>query len=1182
MTSSGIAESVLAGGGEMGTLMRALDWSSTAVGPVEQWPQSLKTAVSMLLESRFPMYIAWGPDYTQFYNDAYRPILGATKHPAALGRSSRYTFAEVWEQYVGPLFGRVMEHAEPTYIDDWMLPLDRYGFVEECYFTFCYSAIRNETGDVGGVFVTVVETTARVFSERRVATLRELAAVGAKIDGAAKICELTAATLAASVADTPFALLYMLDDAGRTLSLAGSTGFDFGSAAAPRVVNLAADLATDDGRGWPLAAAIDSRDVVLVDDLHDRFDALPPGPWPESPRAALVMPLALRGEERPYGVIVTGLSPRIAFDDHYRGYLDLVAGQIATALASARAYEEERRRAAALAEIDRAKTAFFSNVSHEFRTPLTLMLGPTEDLLEGTSGPVTQAQREQLALIHRNELRLLRLVNTLLEFSRIEAGRVRAVYRPTDLSAYTAELASSFRSAIERAGLNLVVAAPDLREQVYVDPEMWEKIVLNLISNALKHTFEGRITVTVAASAGHAVLMVRDTGVGIPATEVPRLFERFHRVPNARSRTHEGSGIGLALVQELVQLHGGDIEVESEEGKGSTFTVRIPLGAAHLPHEHVSDARAPVAHSADGAAYVEETLRWLPDDRGPHQLEDGVRSASASPGDSPAQGRILLADDNADVRDYVGRLLRDQGWHVEAVADGAAALAAARATRPDLVLSDVMMPVLDGFELLRALRAGPDTSTIPVILLSARAGEESRIEGLDAGADDYMVKPFSARELVARVSAHLSLSTARARASAEVEASHAALSAVHERLQEQARATEAALAALRVEQSRMTHLFRQAPAFIAVLRGPEHVFELSNDAYDQLLGNRELIGRPVREAVPEAEGQGYFELLDAVLESGQAVIGQETSLVLQRTSGAPPEQRLVNFLYQAMVEADGSRSGVFVHGVDVTTQVRAREEAESARADAEAANQAKSDFLAAMSHELRTPLNAIGGYAQLIDLGVHGPVTAAQHTALARIQDAEKHLLSLINDVLNFAKMEAGRVEYDVTEIELADVVANIAPMIEPQLAGKGLGYEVSIAPGTRVQADQDKLQQILLNLLSNAIKFTDTGGTIVVDTGARDGMSADVTFLRVTDSGIGIPRDKLDMVFDPFVQVHRNLTRSTEGTGLGLAISRDLARGMGGDVRVRSEPGVGSTFTISLRTAADDVSVAHRTPTPH
>jgi PAS domain S-box-containing protein len=436
----------------------------------------------------------------------------------------------------------------------------------------------------------------------------------------------------------------------------------------------------------------------------------------------------------------------------------------------ARQAQELRALNERLRELDRLKTEFFSSVSHEFRTPLTLLLDPIEDGLADTTAPLPPAQRERQEVAHRNAMRLLRLVNTLLDFARIEAGRVDAVYEPVDLAALTADLASVFRSAMERAGLTLIVDCPTLAEAVYVDRDMWEKIVLNLVSNAFKFTFEGAITVTLRPAGDTVELRVRDTGTGIAAGELPHLFERFHRVRGARGRTHEGSGIGLALVQELVKLHGGTVGVTSELGRGTTFTVALPVGRAHLPPDRIGATRPrPLRYTALGATpYVEEALRWLPDEAAPDLAAPsrGPLRVRPAPGESDIRrARILWADDNADMRDYVRRLLGGS-YDVEAVVDGKAALAATRAHPPDLVLADVMMPQLDGLELLRELRRHPETRALPVILLSARAGEESRIEGFEAGADDYLIKPFSARELLARVAAHLEIARLRHQAEA--------------------------------------------------------------------------------------------------------------------------------------------------------------------------------------------------------------------------------------------------------------------------------------------------------------------------------------------------------------------------------------------------------------------------------
>ena len=444
----------------------------------------------------------------------------------------------------------------------------------------------------------------------------------------------------------------------------------------------------------------------------------------------------------------------------------------------ARQAEELRVLNERLKELDRLKTQFFANVSHEFRTPLTLMLGPLENALATIDAQKHPEVAADLATSHRNALRLLKLVNTMLDFSRIEAGRVQASYQSTDIAAFTTELASVFRSACEKAGLRLIVDCAPFNngEQAYLDRDMWEKIVLNLLSNAYKFTLEGEIEVRLVAIEGHAQLTVRDTGVGIRREELPRMFERFHRIDHTRGRTHEGTGIGLALVHELVKLHGGTVSVDSKFGEGSIFTVSIPLGKAHLDPGSIGRSMELRSTGIAPAAYIEEALRWLPDEStlitGPHHTVSGDESACANERtqeekSAEAKPRILWADDNADMRNYVSRLMAGR-YDVEAVCDGESALKAARAHPPNLVLSDVMMPNVDGFGLLRGLRDDPQLREIPVILLSARAGEESRVEGLEAGADDYLVKPFTARELLARVGAHLKLAQARKDAEARL------------------------------------------------------------------------------------------------------------------------------------------------------------------------------------------------------------------------------------------------------------------------------------------------------------------------------------------------------------------------------------------------------------------------------
>jgi signal transduction histidine kinase len=749
-------EHVFPGESEMARRMRDLDWSQTILGPVEDWPQSLRTSVSNCLNCAFPIVIWWGPELAILYNDEYCPFLGPTKHPAALGQRCFEVWAEIWD-VIEPMLSQVMEGGEATRSRDLLLHIARVGYPEEAYFSFSYSPIYDESGKVGGVFCPCIETTGKVIGERRLRTLRDLAARCQGAESEAAAYGSAAQVLAANPHDVPFAMLYRIEEGRPVARLAATAGMEPG-AAAPETVALEAD---QEGI-WSLSRVARSGEAAVVGDLSSRFDALPTGAWKVPPHSALALPILLPGQELPRAILVAAVSPMRALDEEYRTFFGLVATQIASGLADAQALEEERRRAEALAEIDRAKTAFFSNVSHEFRTPLTLMLGPLEDALASSYGVLPPEAAAALSVAHRNSLRLLRLVNTLLDFSRIEAGRVEASYEPTDLATLTAELASVFRSAIEKAGLRLVVDCPPLPEPAYVDRDMWEKVVLNLLSNALKFTFEGEIAVALRQHGGRIELAVSDTGVGIPEADLPRMFQRFHRVKNARSRTHEGTGIGLALVQELAKLHGGDVSVRSREGEGTAFTVSIPAGRSHLPADRIGAARQLASTSLGATPFIEEALRWLPADEAGNGPQSGVveEIAGAAPDRGASPARVLVADDNADMRDYLRRLLA-RSYEVAAAADGQAALDLIRADPPDLVVADVMMPYLDGFGLVAAIRAEERTRTLPVILLSARAGEESRIEGLAAGADDYLIKPFSARELLARVGSQLELARLR-------------------------------------------------------------------------------------------------------------------------------------------------------------------------------------------------------------------------------------------------------------------------------------------------------------------------------------------------------------------------------------------------------------------------------------
>ncbi|MEI6947592.1 ATP-binding protein [Paraflavisolibacter sp. H34] len=761
----------LSEGGEMGALIRSLDWANTCIGPVENWPQSLRTSVSLCLNSRFPIFIWWGKELAMIYNDAYRFILG-DKHPRALGCPGRKVWPEIWD-IIGPMLESVLYRGEATWSEDQLLLLDRFGYMEECYFTFSYSPIHDESG-IGGVFSACTETSSKVIGARRLKTLSDLGKTSLQARTADDVYAKAIHAFEENDKDFPFALIYQVSEDGTKAELKASTPARMGFPAS-------IDLTGDDLVAEPFRQALQGHTTVPASNSLGQYGELPTGAWNQPCRRLLVQPLAQGAQKRPAALLVTGINPHIYFDTASKSFYRLVCDQVATDLNNVLAYEEEKKRAESLLALDKAKTVFFSNVSHEFRTPLTLMLGPLDELLNHPEGNLANDQRKKLELAHSNSERLLRLVNNLLDFSRIEAGRLQPQFEPIDLPSLTAGIAGTFQSVIESAGMQLQVDCPPLSRPVCLDTEMWEKIVLNLLSNAFKYTLEGAIRVELREHGQAVRLSVSDTGVGIAPEELPRIFDRFHRVENSRGRTFEGTGIGLALVQELVKLHGGTLTAESEQGRGSTFTVTLPFGVSN------GQLSQKFAAPAAAAPFVTEAQKMI----APGPAEGSKEWSRTGPA-GEEKPLVLLADDNPDMCGFVKNLLEGD-FRVETAPDGQAALESIRRHKPDLVLSDIMMPRLDGFGLLQAIKDNPATGNLPVILLSARAGEEATAHALGAGADDYLIKPFSSRELVSRIHTHLKIARSKSR-----------------------------------NEKELYQLFMQAPVAILILRGPDLTVELAN------------------------------------------------------------------------------------------------------------------------------------------------------------------------------------------------------------------------------------------------------------------------------------------------------------------------------------------------------------------
>ncbi|GFZ50846.1 hypothetical protein JCM24511_08604 [Saitozyma sp. JCM 24511] len=800
-------------------LLRDFEWSTTSLGPQESWPQSLKTIVSLIMHYPHPCCLWWGKDLTLIYNEAYSETIH--KHPDIFGMSGPTAWSEIWAA-IGPLSELVLSGTPVSKEDDFLLfkQLPHQGTgTFEVYHSWMWVPIIQEDGTFGGLWNATIETTKKVLAERRLATVREM---GERTSIARTIREFDSAVveiLAANARDVPFAALYHVevtqtapDNVSRsdlngpvevTLNLAGSVGVPEGHASTPSSLTVTLNSRQRESRSglshitgsptmsivstvsgppqrsftplssdedmrstvdsWPFKEALQSRRLVLVEDCSNLIEGFGIRVWDELPNAAVVVPIANDSDEGiPSAVIVIGLSIRRPFDEEYESFLHVLRLQLASGVAAVRSYEAERQRIDELAALDRAKSMLFSNVSHELRTPLTLVAGPLDDMLRETpEGP----KKEMLVMARRNVRRLTRLVSTLMDVSRLEAGRLKGSFRQVNLGVMTRDLAALFRGAIERAKLRYIVEADLSPKDIYVDTEHWEKILFNLIGDPTE-----------------AILSVKDSGVGIPASDIDLVGERFHRVASV-SRSHEGTGIGLALVKELIKLHGGILEIESltasesfDGSHGSVFRVKIPIGSNHLPRDAIeiitSSATAQVQNTNYGQGIVDEAMQWNRDREG--SSVDSASDSGVTSGDSSGQSSrgldpatlyfkkedvILLVDDSFDTRRYMKSIFAPFCSIIEA-RDGQEALDYCKKPGnplPDLVITDVMMPNLDGFGLLSALKSDTRLGIIPVIMLTARGGDEYKIEGLLAGADDYQAKPFNARELIARESPRVKL-----------------------------------------------------------------------------------------------------------------------------------------------------------------------------------------------------------------------------------------------------------------------------------------------------------------------------------------------------------------------------------------------------------------------------------------
>ena len=1305
-----LIESVFTGSGETSARLRALDWSATPLGPVDQWPQALRTIVRVVLASGYPMAICWGPDFVLLYNDAYGPIAG-TRHPAALGRGAREVYPEAWD-VIGPMYDSVMSREQTVnYLSDVLVPLSRNNYLEEVHIAFSVSPIWDDNGRVGGVLNSALETTERVLEERRRHLLGDLASRTAGARTEDEIWRVGAETLGENRQSLPFAFFYQYRPSEHRAYLSG-VSTETGEALSPPVIDCRSENL------WLLAPAL-AKNGVLVE-LGDRASGVPVPNWPETPKQACVVPIRLGEYGEALGFLVAGIHPGRAFDDAYRQFVNQIADQITIGLASARAFEQEhqtereklraseqrlaetsrlyreQQRAAtelqiqvdllqqlpvatwtlepdgtpdfvnrvwlefagqtldfvrsnpeawmnavhpddrerviknfwegvssgrgfvfenralraqdetyrwhlqqavplrdadgkilkfvgtttdiddqkrveeSLAAFDRAKTTFFSNVSHEFRTPLTLMLGPLEEIQKDAREQLSPERHELLATVHRNGLRLLKLVNALLDFSRIEAGRLQASYQPTDLVTFTSEIASAFDSAMKSAGLGFSVECLPIADPVYVDRDMWEKIVLNLLSNAYKFTFAGEVALALKPAAGAVELQIRDTGVGIPGEHLVHVFERFHRIESSHARTHEGTGIGLALVEELVKLHGGSVRVESTVGAGSTFTVTIPSGKEHLPVERIRAAQTLASTQIRAEAYVDEARHWTADESGGLAADAAIaakRPSLASPLlPEPVEKRelIVVADDNTDMRQYLARLLSER-YEVHASVDGRQALEAARQLRPALVLADVMMPHLDGFGLLRAIRGDSALAGTPVILLSARAGEESRVEGLEADADDYLIKPFAARELLARVAVHVKMANLRRetaereeRLRSEAELEREKLRASEERLAETSRLYGELLRA-DAELRLQVDLLQQLPVSAWTLKPdgtPDFVnrvwLEFAGQSLDFIRSHPEAWMTAVHPEDREMTARTFWK----GVRSGQGFAFETRSL--RALDGV--YRRHLN---QAVVlrDAEGKVLRFVGTTTDIDDQKRAEEALRQAEAELAHANRIATmgQLTASIAHEVNQPIAALLTNAETAVrwLGRQPPDFEKIGQSIHRIVNDGKRAAGILSRIRDFSKKAPARREW----LEFNEAILEIIALARVPMSENGVLAKMQLAEGLpRILGDRVQLQQVILNLIMNAIEamseVREGSRELLISTSAAE---SDGVLVAVSDAGPGLPQANAERIFEAFY------TTKASGLGMGLSICRSIVEAHGGRLWAKPNEPRGAVFCMML-----------------
>ncbi|KAM0750815.1 hypothetical protein T439DRAFT_356557 [Meredithblackwellia eburnea MCA 4105] len=1225
---------------EMGRRIAEFPWETTALGPITTWPLPLRVALASCLASPFRTYVTWNNVF--LYNDAY--ILTAmSKHPRVLGMTVAQAWPEVWDAISAVIESCMRgEVVQGTNHD---LPVVRNGLLQESFHTYAFTPIRNEDGKCQGVTCISFETTAEVVTDRRMATVQDLVQKSSAARTVDEFCTSTLECLASNPYDLPFVSLYTTElvdvkvtkrkgwavpeqSVGRVavkLTCRGSVGvpedhpFHISEAQVELSQNTDSDSTSRTPTttfSWPFEQACRQTEPILLDqeEIDVYTSTLPPRAWGTNPRQVVVYPVWIDGERTfPSAVLVFGVNPRTRYGPEIRTFLEVVTHHLGIGLLAVMNAEADSKRAAELLQLDRAKTNFFSSTSHElrqvfdyfqkpsrilmvlptYRTPLTLIIGPLEDLLHST---LPREFRDKLEMVTRNANRLLSIVNKLLDFSALQGGRTKQIYSPVHLGPFTIELASLFRDAVERAGLRFDVECeddPPNSTPTYIARDLYRSIVFNILGNSLKYTVGGGIAVRLRSTFAEVVLEVEDSGIGIPEDELELIFERFHRVAGANG-TASGTGIGLALTSEIVKTLGGELEVKSTVGMGSTFLVKFRRGYTHLPSDSVTHTEltenAEIAQAADrlyeteikdAATYRLDTAPLVSAGTSSESVggSSGEYFSSMDAALNVKDSTVLLVEDSTDLRTYMSSLLRKY-YHVVEFDDGQSALDFALHNPPSLVLTDLMLPQLSGEELLSALRSNPRTALVPVIFVSAAAGPEARAHALERGCDDYLVKPFQSRELLARVRVHLTLGKMRT----ELE------SRVAERTAE-----------LHNSELRYSLMTQVVPVGIFQMNVNPIWHEITGHPIDRPLSNWE-------ESVDPEDLPMLLVLRDEI-KAGR----ERGSIQFRYKVGT-----WVQLEFRAVSEFGPSVAYIGTV-TDITEQKKLEQmhlrAVENRAADADAHRRQIENFIDITSHELRNPLSGVWQNAEMVSRSLNdiissiGEMQAGRFPDSAGLEDlAEEmrdnleglsnillcttHQQRIADDILNVSKLGMGLLTINRVTFNIIDKLREVLAMFEIECSSKGVSLSLDVdqsvesLDGSIIVADPSRLSQVVLNFLLNGVKFTPNGGSITVKavasltppprrpSGIRVGhIEAENTAsytspvwitVSVDDSGKGLTEEEMQKLFARFVQVNPR-TDQYGGSGLGLFIAKQLVQLHHGVIEVDSTPGVGSSFRFSI-----------------